>query len=272
MFRGELKVAGRSLSFGDVTYVMGVINASPESRNPHTIATTPGEALALARAYRRWGCDLIDLGGQSSHFESPTLDWEEEAGRVVPVVEALAADGFLVSIDTWKVPVARSALEAGAAIVNDTGGLRDPAMRDLLAEFPAVGAVAVHVDASHPHAVGAVTLADDKAARTAAAFADLIAEVGPGLAERIILDPGIAINYRGDYAAYTRLQMEVIRHSAAFAPLRRPLLIPIPRKRDIHRVTAYITLALEYGADIIRVHDIAVASELVDLFDRRRPQ
>lgn len=264
-----MKVAGRRLTFGDVTYVMGVINVSPESKNPHTIATTPDEALVLARSYRRWGCDLIDVGGQSSHYDNPTLSAEEEADRILPVVEALADAGFLVSVDTWKPEVAGAALAAGAGIINDTGGLGDEAMVRILGEDPDAAAVAVHVDAAHPHAVDEVVLGDDKAERTAAGFGSLLSRLEPALRERIILDPGIAINYRGDYAAYTRLQMDVIRHSHLFEKLQRPLLVPIPRKRDIHWVTAYITLALEYGADMIRVHDVAIAADLVGLWGRR---
>jgi dihydropteroate synthase len=269
VFRGEMKVAGRRLPFGEVTHVMGVINVSPESKNPHTIATTPGEALVLARSYRRWGCDIIDLGAQSSHYDNPTLPSEEEAARLLPVVEALVEDGFLVSVDTWKPDVASAALVAGAGIVNDTGGLGDDEMIRVLDEHTEAAAVAVHVDAPHPHAVQEVALGDDKAERTAAGFEDLLAGFDPALRERVILDPGIAINYRGDYAAYTRLQMDVIRHSQVFERLQRPLLIPIPRKRDIHWVTAYITLALEYGADMIRVHDVAIAADLVRLWGRR---
>lgn len=269
VFNGEMKVAGRRLPFGEATYVMGVINVSPESKNPHTIATTPHEALALARSYRRWGCDLIDLGAQSSHYDNPTLDSDTEAGRLVPVVEALAEDGFLVSVDTWKPEVAAAALAVGAGIVNDTGGLGDAGMLEVLEGYPEAGVVAVHVDGPHPHAVQDVALGDDKAERTADGFADLLVRLEPGMRERVILDPGIAINYRGDYAAYTRLQMEIIRRLRVFHRLRRPLLVPIPRKRDIHWVTAYITLALEYGADMIRVHDVAIAADLVRLWDRR---
>lgn len=267
MYRGELRIGGRTLAFGDVTYVMGVINMSPESRNPHTVATSPAEALSLAHRYREWGADMIDVGGQSSHYENPTIPAEEEITRVVPVVEALVKDGFLVAVDTWKPQVADAALQAGALLINDTGGLRSPQMRSAV-ESAEAGVIAVHVEGENPHAVGEVTVGPDRAARTAEEFRALLDGLAPGTASRLILDPGIAINYRGDYAAYTRLQMDVIRHSHVFASLDRPLLIPIPRKRDIHWVSAYIGLALEHGADIIRVHDVAIAASLTGLWDR----
>lgn len=268
MYRGEMAAGEHVLPFGDVTHVMGVINVSPESKNPHTIAVNPDEALALAGRYRDWGADLIDVGGQSSHFDNPTLEADEEIERVVPVVSALTESGFIVSVDTWKPAVAEAAVKAGAAIVNDTGGLATSEMRQLVAAT-GCGVVAVHVDGDHPHDVGAVSLGADKAARIAEGFRLLMGELEPYVAERLILDPGIAINYRGNYEEYTRLQLDVIRNSAVFAPLGRPWLVPIPRKRDIHWVSAYITLALEHRADIIRVHDVAVAAGLVDLWDRK---
>lgn len=268
MFRGEVQAGHHVLAFGDVTHVMGVINVSPESKNPHTVATTPAEAVDLARRYRRWGADLIDVGGQSSHLDNPTLEADQEVSRLVPVVEALAGEGFVVSVDTWKPFVAEAAVAAGAALINDTGGLRLPEMQDVVAKSDA-GVIAVHVDGAHPHAVGEVALSEDKAELTAAGFKELLGGLDPKVADRVILDPGIAINYRGDYVAYTRLQLSVIRHSGVFASLGRPLLIPIPRKRDIHWVGAYITMALEYGADMIRVHDVAIAAELTRLWDRQ---
>src|SRR5690606_27223525 len=106
MFRGELKAGEHRLSFGDVTYVMGVINLSPESKNAHTVAATPEEALSLADRYRAWGADLVEVGGQSSHYDNPTIEVDEEIKRVVPAVESLVADGHVVAVDTWKPAVA----------------------------------------------------------------------------------------------------------------------------------------------------------------------
>lgn len=267
MYRGEIKAGDHVLTFGDVTHVVGVINVSPESRNPHTVATTPEAALSLARRYRQWGADLIDVGGQSSHYENPTISESQEIERVTPVIEVLAANGFIVGIDTWKPRVAEAALEAGAAMVNDTGGLATAGMREVVAVGRA-GVVAVHVDGAHPHDVDEVELSSRPSVRVAEAFREILDGLDEEVRSRIILDPGIAINYRGDYLAYTRMQLEVIRHSEALVELGRPILIPIPRKASIYWVTAYIALALEYEADLIRVHDVAVAAELVRLWGR----
>lgn len=268
--KAPLQLGDRRLEFGGVTYVMGVINLSPESKNAHTVATSLDEAVALARRYRQWGATIIDLGGQSSHYDNPTIDASLELARLLPVVDALLADGFLVSVDTWKPEVAMGASHRGVHLINDTGGLTDPEMRKVMAFSPAA-AVAVYVEGAHPHDVGTIDTGPQKAARTADIFRQRLKDLAADGIENVVLDPGIALNYRGDYQAYTRLQMEVIRESASLHELGKPVLIPIPRKSEDHRVMAYITLALEYGADFIRVHDVEEATDLVSLFGRTAP-
>jgi dihydropteroate synthase len=255
------------LPLGDVTYVMGVINASPESKNAHTVATTVEEVRTMADRYRDWGATLIDLGGQSSHYDNPTIAIEEEIARVVPAVSALVADGHLVAVDTWKPEVASAAVEVGAVIVNDTGGLADPEMRDVVARS-GVAAIAVYVEGAHPHDVGEVEIRSDKAAATADRFRPLLDELRSQGIDNVIIDPGIALNYRGDYQAYTRMQLEVIAGSSHLRDLGYPLLIPIPRKAHDHWVAAYIALALEHRADLMRVHDVEMACDLARLFGR----
>lgn len=246
---------------------MGVINVSPDSKNTHTVARSVDEALTMAERYRRWGATLIDLGGQSSHLDNETIDPADEISRVVPAIEALAADGHPVAIDTWKPEVAEAAVGAGAVIVNDTGGLADPAMRAVIARSGAA-AIAVHIEGSNPHEVDEVQIRDDKAAFTADGLRALLEELAHEGITNVIVDPGIALNYRGDYEAYSRMQLAVIAESHHLRSLGRPLLIPIPRKRDGHRLAVYMGLALEHQADIIRVHDVAMACDLVRLFGR----
>ena len=255
------------LPLGEITYVMGVINVSPDSKNVHTVVGSVDEALLLADRYRSWGATMIDLGGQSSHFDNPTIEATDEIARVVPVIEALVAEGHLVGIDTWKPDVASAAVDAGAVIINDTGGLADPEMRQAIARA-GVAAIAVYVEGDNPHDVGEIEITEDKANQTAKAFSLLLSELAEIGIENVILDPGIALNYRGDYEAYTRMQLRVIADSGRLRALGKPVLIPIPRKRDFYRVVAYISLALEHKADIIRVHDVAVACDLARLFGR----
>lgn len=265
-----LRLGEAELPLGGVTHVMGVINVSPESKNMHTVALGVDEALLMADRYRSWGATIVDVGGQSSHYDNPTIAAADEVSRVVPVIEALVADGHLVSIDTWKPEVAEAAVAAGAVIVNDTGGMSDPEMRKVVSGSD-VAVVAVYVEGANPHEVGEVQIRDDKAAHTTDTFRRLLVDLAADGIDNVILDPGIALNYRGDYRAYTRMQREVIEGSEQIKELGLPLLVPIPRKRVAHRVAAFIALALEHEADIIRVHDVAMACDLADLFGRSAP-
>lgn len=265
-----LDLGTRSLPLGGVTHVMGVVNVSPDSKNTHTVARSVDEALTMADRYRQWGASLIDLGGQSSHIDNPTIAAADEISRIVPAVEALSGDGHLVAIDTWKPEVAQAAVDAGAVIINDTGGLADSEMRGVVARNQ-VAAIAVHVEGDNPHAVGEVEIRADKAERTADGFRSLLADLADDGIDNVIIDPGIALNYRGDYEAYSTMQLQVIAGSRYLHALGRPVLIPIPRKRDGHRLAVYIGLSLEHEADIIRVHDVAMACDLVRLFGRTPP-
>lgn len=246
---------------------MGVINLSPDSKNTHTVARSVDEALTMADRYRQWGATLIDLGGQSSHIDNPTIEAADEVARVVPAIEALASDGHVVAIDTWKPEVAEPAVDAGAVIVNDTGGLADPDMRAVVART-GVASIAVYVEGANPHDVDEVEIREDKAEHTAEGFRTLLDDLAGEGIHNVIIDPGIALNYRGDYEAYSRMQLEVIAGSDHLHALGKPVLIPIPRKRDGHRLAVYTGLAIEHGADIIRAHDVAMACDLVRLFGR----
>ena len=262
-----LRLGTTELLLGETTYVMGVINVSPDSKNTHTVATTIDEAVLMANRYREWGGSLIDLGGQSSHYDNPTIAAADEISRVVPMTEALASEGHLVAIDTWKPEVAVEAVAAGAVVVNDTGGLADPAMREVVATND-VAAIAVHIEGQNPHEVDEIEIRADKSRQAAKKFRVLLSDLEAVGISNVIIDPGIALNYRGDYQAYTAMQLEVIADTSELRSLGKPILIPIPRKRDGHRVAAYISLALEHRADIIRVHDVAMACDLARLFGR----
>lgn len=266
----SLALRAGTLAFGDVTHVMAVINLSPESKNASSVAASSEAALAMAKAYRAAGATIIDLGGQSSHFENPTIEADLELERLLPAVRLLAEAGFVVSIDTWKPEVAEACIDAGACLVNDTGGLADPRMRQVAARH-GVGAFVMYIEGAHPHDVDEVEIRADKAAHTASWMESRLQELAASGVVNTVVDPGISINYRGDYDAYTRMQLEVIRDIGHLQRLGRPVLVPIPRKREDHRVAAYIALALEYGADVIRVHDVDMACDLVRLFGRMAP-
>lgn len=259
----------RALEFGPgLTHVMAVVNLSPESRVTHSVVASPAEALARARAYRDLGASIIDLGAQSSHFENSPLTPASEIERMLPALGLLVDDGFVVSVDTWKPEVAQRAVAAGAAIVNDTGGLRDPAMVALVRDT-GVGAVAMHIEGSNPLAVGERALEAGRPEAVAAGLAARVRELrSAGVEGPLLVDPGLSINYRSDYQAYGQLQLATIRAIEELRAVGEPVLIPVPRKTETHRMHAYLTLSIEYGADVLRVHDVEAACDLVSLLGR----
>ena len=93
-----LDLGAKRLELGKVTHVMGVINVSPDSKNVHTVAANVDDALLMAERYRDWGASVVDLGGQSSHYDNDTIAASDEISRVVPAIEALVAEDHIVAI------------------------------------------------------------------------------------------------------------------------------------------------------------------------------
>jgi len=260
--------AGHTIRFdGGTTHVMAVVNLSPESKNRDTFAADADEAAAMAERHRRAGATIIDLGAQSSVRGNEELDPTEELGRLLEPLRRLVAEGHVVSVDTWKPAVAAAAVDCGAAIVNDTGGLGDPAMVEVVARS-GVAAVAMYLEGTSPIAVSDYAHSDDKAFEMAETLGARLAALAAAGVTQTIVDPGIGITYGTDYAAYTRLQLAVVRDLGRLKALGHPVLVPVPRKVEPARVAAFMTLALEHGADVIRVHDVEAACDLVRLFDR----
>ena len=259
----------RGFEFGpNITHVMAVVNLSPESRVRHSVVDSPAAALARARQYRDLGASIIDLGAQSSHFENVPLAPAEEIDRLIPALKLMVDDGFVVSVDTWKPKVAAAAVAAGAAIVNDTGGLSDPTMVELVRASGA-GAVAMHIEGENPLEVGYRAPARGRPEFVAEGLRSRVRELrAVGVTGLLLVDPGLSINYRSDYEAYGQLQLATIRAMDALRSAGEPVLIPVPRKADIHRMLAYLTLSIEYGADVLRVHDVEAACDLVPLLGR----
>src|SRR5438067_3314735 len=125
--QGELELGGRP-------WLMGIVNATPDSFSDAGITRTLSDRVRLAQSLIAAGADLIDIGGESGVTNRPAVAAQEEIERVVPLIEQVAGSlGALVSVDTYKPAVARAAIEAGAAIVNDVSGLRDLELADVCA-------------------------------------------------------------------------------------------------------------------------------------------
>jgi dihydropteroate synthase len=266
--RGPWQLGGR-------VRLMGIVNATPDSFSDGGVQRSLAERVALAEAQLAAGAELIDIGGESGVTNRPAVDAEEEIKRVVPLIKEVAGElGALVSVDTYKPAVARAAIEAGAAIVNDVSALRDPALADVCAETGA-GLVLMHTRAAPK-----VKLLDRAYDETIvedvrSLLGELIAlacsrGVDP---DQLILDPG------PDFAKTPFQTVQVMRAVDELHSFGRPLLLAISRKDFIGAVTgrppserlAGTLAALAHGAasggHIVRIHDVAAARDFLDVLD-----
>jgi dihydropteroate synthase len=267
--RHELAAAGRTLALGGRPWLMGIVNASPDSFSDAGAHPDLDARVALARELIGQGADIIDVGGESGITLRPPVAVDEEIERVVPLVARLVAEhGAVVSVDTYKPAVARAAIEAGAAIVNDVSGLRDPELADVCAE---TGAALVLM---HTRAAPKQRLQDP------ARYDDVVADVLGFLAERmelarargvrddqILLDPG------PDFAKTPAQTIAVLRRLEELHALARPLLLAVSRKDFVGALTgrgprersagtlAAIGFGVDAGAHVLRVHDVAQAAD-----------
>jgi dihydropteroate synthase len=212
------------------------------------------------------------VGGESGRTDTQAIPPEEEISRVVPVVEALAARGALVSVDTWRGPVAQAALAAGAAMINDVSGLSD---EEVAAACASAGAALVITHTVAPPKTKAFPHYDDVVASVRSFLAERMAAArSAGLGEdQIVLDPGI------DLAKSPAESIEVIRRLPELAELGRPLLLAVSRKDFVGALTerppsgrdpgtlAAVGAAVDGGAKIIRVHDVAGARDYLLVHD-----
>ncbi|MBX3140082.1 MAG: dihydropteroate synthase [Trueperaceae bacterium] len=246
--------------------LMGIVNVTPDSFSDAGETFAAEAAVAAGLRLREEGALILDVGGESTRPGALPVSPEEEARRVLPVVAELVAAGAVVSIDTRKAEVAAAALAAGAAIVNDVGGLRDPAM---LAVCAAAGAPVVIM-----HMQG-----EPRTMQAAPAYADVVAEVEELLLRRarlaeaaglpgVVLDPGIGFGKDLGH------NLALLRATPRLAGLGHPLMVGASRKAFIGRLAGGVgpgsrlpgTLAAHLaaaagGAALLRVHDVAAHAQ-----------
>ena len=266
----ELTVANAEpLVWGRRTYVMGVINVTPDSFSGDGLAGDIQAAVDQALRFQEEGADFLDIGAESTRPGHVPVTAEEELARLLPPLEAIAGQVSIpISVDTWKASVARAALEAGASIINDVWGLKaDPEVAAVAAEYNA-GLVLMHNQQGHRYE----SLLDD-------ILASLVRSVdtamGAGVPrENIILDPGIGFGKTADQ------NIEVLRQLDRFKALGMPVLVGTSRKSTIGRMleglppdqrvegtAATVALAIAKGADIVRVHDVREMKRVCQVAD-----
>lgn len=249
-----------TLELGPRTLIMGVLNVTPDSFSDGGHSAAPADALAHARAMADEGADILDVGGESTRPGHTPLPADEEWARIAPVLEGIAAwdNAPPVSVDTWKAPVARKALEAGASIVNDIWGFhRDPDMPRVAADFGAAAVVMHNREVQDP----SIDIVEDMMA-----FFDRAVERAEqaGLpAARIVLDPGIG------FGKTPEQNLSALRRLGELKVLGLPLLLGTSRKSFIGRLypstpterlpgtIASHVLGILSGVEIVRVHDVA---------------
>jgi dihydropteroate synthase len=249
-----------------VTRLMGIVNATPDSFSDRQGAKSPLSLVARAHELVDAGASIVDVGGESGRTDREAVPVEEEIARVVPVVERLAADGVTVSVDTWRAPVARAALTAGATMINDVSALSDPGVADACAEADA-SLVITHTRVP-PKVKGFPDYAD--------VVSDVIELLEERAAEaeargvergRLVFDPGF------DLGKTPAQSIEVLRRLPELRVLGGPLLVAVSRKDFIGALTgmapaardagtlAAIDRAVAGGADILRVHRVAAVRD-----------
>jgi dihydropteroate synthase len=248
---------------------MGVVNASPDSFSDGGRYRTLDRRLRLAQELLGAGADVLDIGGESASTNRPALDAELETERVVPLIERVVGElGAIVSVDTYKPAVASAAIAAGASIVNDVSGLRDPELARVCAGSRAA-LVVMHTRAAPKQRLQDPDLYGDVVEEVIAFLRARIAvALDAGLArEQVIVDPG------PDFAKTPAQTIELLAGVARLHSLERPLLMAISRKDFIGALTgapprerlagtlAALAHGVEQRAHIFRVHDVGAARD-----------
>lgn len=243
--------------------VMGILNVTPDSFSDGGMHNGYEAALAHARAMVEAGAQIIDVGGESTRPGADAVSIEEELARTVDVVRTLAAEGICVSIDTRHAEVARACVEAGAAIINDVSGFRDPAMVQVAASCDA-GCVVMHMK-GEPATMQNDPVYDDVVAEVKDYLAGQAAMLeAAGVArERICVDPGPGF---GKTPSQT---MELMRNFHEFSRLGYPTMCAVSRKRYIGEAygiaeplerdaasASEALMACELGASVVRAHNV----------------
>lgn len=266
-----LRLPGRTLEIDPQRpLLMGIVNANPDSFSDAVRLRTLDDQVAKALELVADGATIIDVGGESGVTYTGVTAVEEEIRRVVPLVERLAAEGVVVSVDTWKPEVAAAALGAGAAILNDVSGLRDIALADVAAEHGAA-LVVMHTRAEpkreHFHDYGGDVCGDVRAMledRCRVAREHGVAD------DALILDPG------PDFAKTPAETVAVLRDVVGVCGDAHPLLLALSRKYFVGAITGRapaerlggtlggVAWAARLGVpSILRLHDVREAADLL---------
>lgn len=291
----SLQIGPRVFEWGACTEVMGILNITPDSFSGDGLLSATQAVDAAVEQARRFldaGATLLDVGGESTRPGSQTVSAEEELGRVVPVIDALAREfpQAVLSVDTYKAVVAEEALRAGAHLVNDVWGLRaDPNMAAVVAR--AAAPVVLMHNRSKP--ANAQVQASLGGRYVGMEYRDLLADVKgellesveiarrAGIAEeKIILDPGIGFGKTVEQNLQLLNRLDEIRalgFPVLLGPSRKSFIgytLNLPPDQRVEGTAAAIAVGIVRGADIVRVHDVEIMARVARMTDAivRRPK
>jgi dihydropteroate synthase len=295
----SLIIGSRTLTWGERTYVMGILNITPDSFSGDGLLPSPpaplpsGEGLGVreARRFLEAGADILDVGGESTRPGSQPVNAEEELRRVLPVIQAISAEfpEAIISIDTCKAAVAEAALGAGAHILNDVWGLRaDPDLAGVAARHRAP-VVLMH-NRSSPASVEVRERLGS--AYLGAGYEDLLEDVKRELMdsvriarqagipdEHIILDPGIGFGKKVEHNLELIDRLDEIRalgFPVLLGPSRKSFIgytLDLPPDQRVEGTAAAVAVGIARGADLIRVHDVEYmvrVARMADAIVRRK--
>jgi len=255
---GVMRCGGREFRWGERTYVMGIINVTPDSFSGDGLGGDVEAAVAQGKRFAAEGADILDVGGESTRPNAAPVSGEEEVRRVIPVIERLAGEVTVpVSVDTYRYEVAQRAVAVGARMINDIWGLgQDPRLADLSAE----------------HKVPIVLMSNQRDKKCLDIVPEVIASLKRSIAlavdrgvlwQNIIVDPGVG------FGKTLEQNLEIVRCLEEFMCLNRPILIGTSRKsmiglalnlppdQRLEGTAATVAITITKGADIVRVHDVA---------------
>ena len=278
----SLRIGTREFAWGARTYVMGVLNATPDSFSGDGVAADPRALERRVRTLLDEGPDVIDIGGESTRPGAASVDAETELTRVLPAIEAVRMQDLdmPISIDTRKAVVAEQAIVAGADAINDVSGLRDdPEMAEIAA---ATGVPVVLMHSRRARAVSTELGGQYRGVRYDDVAADVVREgqelldaaLEAGIARQaLIFDPGIG------FGKTPAQNVELLRNLEALREIGLPLLVGVSRKSFIGELTgqapadrlegslAAAVAAVAKGADMVRVHDVAATRRALAVAD-----
>src|SRR6266540_5010891 len=291
-----LQVGNHIFNWGSRTYVMGILNVTPDSFSGDGIIAkgdTVQAAVGQARDFLTSGADILDVGGESTRPGSQPVNTDEEMERVIPVVEVISKEfpDSLISIDTYKAKVAEAALRAGAHILNDVWALRaDPKLATVAAAFR-VPVILMH-NRSNPASVEVRQQLGN--AYIGSMYEDLMEDVKrellvsvelavkAGIEEtRIVLDPGIGFGKTREHNLELINRLDEIRslgYPVLLGPSRKSFIgftLDLPPDQRVEGTAATISVGITRGADIIRVHDVkemARVAKMTDAIVRASPR